>query len=305
MIGSKFKCERHTIAAVDSLKDMPRQVMLPSAEEWPCLGLGTARMGESAVHAAQELAALREALDMGYRVIDTAELYAQGGAETLIGRALREAMADGLRREDLCIVSKVLPQNAHPAGMLKSCEDSLHRLGLDSLDMYLLLWRGSVPLKETVDGFEILQQRHWIRHWGVCNFGIDDMRELVAVPGGAACSVNQVWYSLQQRGPEFDLLPWMRLYEMPLMAYSPLDEGSLIDHEGLNAFAHRKGVPAAQVALAWLLGQPNVLPIPKARLTTHLRANWGAQTCTLSKHEREELENLFPAPRNRQPLAMR
>jgi diketogulonate reductase-like aldo/keto reductase len=262
-------------------------------------------MGESAANAAQELAALREALDMGYRVIDTAEMYGDGGAETLLGRALREAMADGLRREDLCIVSKVLPENAHPAGMLAACEASLRRMGLECIDLYLLHWRGSVPLKDTVDGFEILQQRHWIRHWGVSNFSIDDMRELVAVPGGAACSANQVWYSLSQRGPEFDLLPWMRLYEMPLMAYCPFDEGSLLEHAGLRALAARKGVSAAEVALAWLMDQSNVLPIPKARHAARLRQNWHSQRCVLSEQERAELERLFPAPRARQPLAMR
>jgi diketogulonate reductase-like aldo/keto reductase len=280
-------------------------VMLPSAEEWPALGLGTARMGESAAHAAQELAALRAALDIGYRVIDTAELYGDGGAETLVGRALREAMADGLRREDLCIVSKVLPQHAHPAGMLEACERTLARLGLECIDLYLLHWRGPVPLKDTVDGFEILQQRHWIRHWGVSNFDIDDMRDLVAVPGGAACSVNQVWYSLNQRGPELDLLPWMRLYEMPLMAYCPLDEGSLVGHAGLGEMASRKGVSASELALAWLLAQGNVLPIPKASHAAHLRQNWAAQRCTLSPDDKAELERLFPAPRSRVPLMMR
>lgn len=279
--------------------------MLPSAEEWPALGIGTARMGESAAHAAQELAALSAALDMGYRVIDTAELYGQGGAERLVGRALREAMAGGVRREDLCIVSKVLPEHAHPAGMLQACEQSLERLGVDCIDLYLLHWRGSVPLKETVDGFEILQQRHWIRHWGVSNFDIDDMRELVTVPGGAACSVNQVWYSLTQRGPELDLLPWMRLYEMPLMAYCPLDEGQLLSHPGLQALAQRKGVPPAAIALSWLLAQPNVLPIPKAGHVTHLRQNWDAQRCVLTPEDRAELDRLFPLPRTRQPLAVR
>jgi diketogulonate reductase-like aldo/keto reductase len=295
----------HTICPVESLQDSGAMVMLPSAEEWPALGIGTARMGESAAQAAQEVAALRAALDIGYRVIDTAELYGQGGAETLLGRALREAMADGLRREDLCIVSKVLPERAHPAAMLEACEQSLQRLGLDCIDLYLLHWRGSVPLKDTVDGFEILQQRHWIRHWGVSNFSIDDMRELVAVPGGAACSVNQVWYSLNQRGPELDLLPWMRLYEMPLMAYCPLDEGALLAHTGLQRLAQRKGTSASSLALAWLLAQGNVLPIPKASHAAHLKENWASQQQRLSAEDLAELDALFPPPRTRQPLATR
>jgi len=290
---------------MDASVDPLPQVMLPSAEELPAIGLGTARMGESAVHAATELAALRIALDIGYRVIDTAELYGAGGAETLLGRALREAMADGLRREDLFVVSKVLPQNAHPAAMLKSCEATLERTGLEQVDLYLLHWRGSVPLKETVDGFEILQRRHWIRYWGVSNFGIDDMRELVSIPGGAACSVNQVWYSLTQRGPELDLLPWMRLYQMPLMAYSPLDEGELLRHPSLVAMAARRAISPAQLALAWLVGQGNVMALPKTTRAVRLRENWMAQSITLDASERSEIDRLFPAPRQRQPLAMR
>lgn len=304
-IGFAARSGRHTISPVESLHDLGAMVMLPSAEEWPALGVGTARMGESAAHAAQELAALRAALDIGYRVVDTAEMYGEGGAETLVGRALREAMADGLRREDLCIVSKVLPQNAHPANMLHSCEQSLKRLGLDCIDLYLLHWRGSVSLKDAVDGFEILQQRRLIRHWGVSNFSIDDMRDLVAVPGGAACSVNQVWYSLTQRAPELDLMPWMRLYEMPLMAYCPLDEGALITHTGLAEMAQRKGVSSAELALAWLLAQTNVLPIPKASHAAHLRQNWASQRCSLSQEDLAELDRLFPVPRVRQPLATR
>lgn len=281
------------------------QVMLPSAEELPALGLGTARIGESATHAVSELAALREALHTGYRVIDTAEMYGAGGAETLIGRALREALADGLHRDEVCIVSKVLPENAHPAGMLRACEQTLERLGLDAIDLYLLHWRGSVPLKETVDGFEILQRRRWIRYWGVSNFDIDDMRELIQVPGGAACSVNQVWYSLTQRGVELDLLPWMRLYQMPLMAYCPFDEGELLDHPGLRAVADRKGATPAQVALAWLLAQPNVMAIPKAVRGLHLRQNWAAQRLALDPEDLRVLDQLFPPPARPAPLAVR
>lgn len=281
------------------------QVMLPSAEELPSLGLGTARMGETAARAATELAALRTALDMGFRVIDTAEMYGAGGAETLVGRALREAMAAGLRRDELFIVTKVLPENAHPAAMLKSCEASLERLGLDSVDLYLLHWRGSVPLKETIDGFEILQRRHWIRHWGVSNFGIDDMRELIAVPGGAACSVNQVWYSPTQRGVELDLLPWMQLYQMPLMAYSPLDEGDLVRHPVLARIGQRHGATAAQVALAWTLSRPGAMTVPKAVHALHLRQNWEAQRIDLSPADLAEIDSHFPAPRERRPLAVR
>lgn len=269
------------------------------------MGLGTWRMGEAGARASTELGALRAALDMGFRVIDTAELYGDGGAETLVGRALREAMAEGLRREDLFIVSKVLPQNAYPAAMLQACEASLQRLGIDRIDLYLLHWRGAVPLKETVDGFEILQQRHWIRYWGVSNFDIDDMRELIAVPGGAACSVNQVCYSLAQRGVEHDLLPWMRLYQMPLMAYCPLDEGALVTHPGLVSMAQRLDLTPAQVALAWLMAQPGVMALPKSVRSLHLRQNLDAAAVNLSEADLEALDRLFPAPRARVPLVVR
>ncbi|MBL8331075.1 MAG: aldo/keto reductase [Rubrivivax sp.] len=279
--------------------------MLPSAEELPAIGVGTARMGESAAHAARELAALRTAFDIGFRVVDTAEMYGAGGAETLVGRALREAMAQGLRREDVTIVSKVLPQNAHPAGLLRACEESLRRLGIDHIDLYLLHWRGSVPLKETVDGFEILQRKHWIRYWGVSNFDIDDMRELIQVPGGAACSANQVWYSVGQRGPELDLLPWQRLYQMPLMAYCPLDEGQLVRHPVLQAVGERHGATAAQVALAWLMTQPGVMALPKAVHALHLRQNWDAARIALSAADHEALGQAFARPTKRQPLATR
>ena len=288
----------------DAAQALP-EVMLPSAEELPALGAGTAGFGETAAQAATELAALREAFDAGYRVIDTAEMYGAGGAEKLVGRALREAIAAGMRRDELCLVSKVLPQHATPDGMVEACQASLQRLGVDRIDLYLLHWRGDVPLKETVAGFELLQQRHLIRHWGVSNFDIDDMRELVAVPGGAACSVNQVWYSLTQRGVERELLPWMRLYQMPLMAYSPLDDGALLQRPELDTLARQMNVEPAQLALAWLMAQPNVMALPKASRAKHLRENGAAQHLRLSADHMAELNRLFPAPTSRVPLSMR
>ncbi len=288
----------------DAAQALP-EVMLPSAEELPALGAGTAGFGETAAQAATELAALREAFDAGYRVIDTAEMYGAGGAEKLVGRALREAIAAGMRRDELCLVSKVLPQHATPDGMVEACQASLQRLGVDRIDLYLLHWRGHVPLKETVAGFELLQQRHLIRHWGVSNFDIDDMRELVAVPGGAACSVNQVWYSLTQRGVERELLPWMRLYQMPLMAYSPLDDGALLQRPELDTLARQMNVEPAQLALAWLMAQPNVMALPKASRAKHLRENGAAQHLRLSADHMAELNRLFPAPTSRVPLSMR
>jgi diketogulonate reductase-like aldo/keto reductase len=283
----------------------PSEVNLPSGEPRPALGLGTWRLGEAAVQRPAELAALRLALEIGWRVIDTAEMYADGGAEQLSGQALAEAQRGGLSRSELFVVSKVLPHNASEKGVLAACEASLRRLQLDCIDLYLLHWRGSVPLDQTVRGFETLQRRGWIRHWGVSNFDIDDMRELGAVPGGKACSANQVYFSLGQRGVEYDLLPWQQLQQMPLMAYSPIDQGRLASDPGLRRVADRHAATPAQVALAWLLRLPGVMPIPKAGNPAHLRDNWAAQSLRLTDQDMSDIDRSFPPPRRKQNLAMR
>jgi diketogulonate reductase-like aldo/keto reductase len=278
---------------------------LPSGHEVPALGLGTWRMGERKASHAAELKALRTALDLGYRVFDTAEMYAEGGAEELLGEALAQAQRGGtLSREDLFIVSKVYPHNASAQGVLAACERSRRRLQLDHIDLYLLHWRGAVPLRQTVEGFEWLQQLQWIRHWGVSNFDVDDMRELIEVPGGNACSANQVWYSLSRRGIEFDLLPWQRTRQMPLMAYSPIDQGALADHAGLRELAARRGVQPGQLALAWMLSQPGVMAIPKSSDAGRLRQNWEAAALPLDATELAQLDRLFPPPRRKQALAV-
>ena len=282
-----------------------REVTFPSGEQRAALGLGTWRMGEDRNRLTTEVAALRWALDAGWRVIDTAEMYGSGGAEERTGQALAEAQRAGLARADCFVVSKVLPQHASAAGMLAACEASLRRLRLDCIDLYLLHWRGAVPLAETVRGFEQLQRRGWIRLWGVSNFDLADMRELGAVPGGKACAANQVCYSLAQRGIEFDLLPWQRLHQMPLMAYSPLDQGGLVDHPKLRSVAQRHRVTPAQVALAWALRQPGVMAIPKAGNAVHLRHNWAAQSIELNDTDLAELDTLFAPPRRKQSLAVR
>jgi diketogulonate reductase-like aldo/keto reductase len=279
-------------------------VTLPHGAEWPSLGLGTWRFGEVAGRHGAEVAAVRHALELGYRVIDTAEMYGEGGAETVVGEALAEAQRAGLSRADLRVVSKVYPHNASVEAMLAACQRSLRRLQLDHIDLYLLHWRGGVPLKETVDGFEMLQQRGWIGHWGVSNFDLADMQELAAVPGGGACSVNQVYYSISQRGAGFDLLPWQRLKQMPLMAYSPIDQGALADHPSLRAVAERHAATPAQVALAWVLAQPGVMAIPKAVQAIHLRHNWQAASLKLDTSDMATLDLLFPPPRRKLPLAM-
>ena len=262
-------------------------------------------MGEDRNHLTAEVAALRRALEAGWRVIDTAEMYGDGGAEERTGQALAEAQRAGLARADCFIVSKVLPQNASVAGMLAACEASLRRLRLDCIDLYLLHWRGAVPLEATVRGFEQLQRRGFIRLWGVSNFDLADMRELSAVPGGKACAANQVCYSLKQRGIEFDLLPWQRLQQMPLMAYSPLDQGGLVDHPLLRSVAQRHRATPAQVALAFTLQQPGVMAIPKAANAVHLRQNWAAQSIALTNADLADLDTLFPPPRRKQTLAVR
>jgi diketogulonate reductase-like aldo/keto reductase len=178
-------------------------------------------------------------------------------------------------------------------------------LQLDHIDLYLLHWRGAVPLRQTVEGFEWLQQLQWIRHWGVSNFDVDDMRELIEVPGGNACSANQVWYSLSRRGIEFDLLPWQRLHQMPVMAYSPIDQGAFVDHPLLHELAERHGATPAQVALAWVLAQPGVLAIPKAAQALHLRHNWQAARLLLDAGDLSRLDRLFPPPSRKQLLSVR
>ncbi|MDP1647879.1 MAG: aldo/keto reductase [Rubrivivax sp.] len=280
-------------------------VTFPSGEERPPLGLGTWRMGEETAHRAAEVRALRLALDIGYRVVDTAEMYGDGGAEAVLGTALAEALRDGVARDELFVVSKVLPQHAGTDGMLAACESSLRRLQLDCVDLYLLHWRGGVPLAETVRGFEQLQRRGWIRQWGVSNFDVDDLRELAALPGGKGCAANQVYYSLSERGIEFDLLPWQQLHQMPLMAYSPVDQGALVDHPSLRAVAESHRATPAQVALAWVLRQRGVMAVPKSSHALHLRHNWASLELRLSAAELAQLDRLFPPPRRKRPLAVR
>lgn len=270
----------------------------------PRFGLGTWRMGERRATRAQELAALRLALELGYHLFDTAEMYAEGGAESLLGDAFATALRGPLRRDELFVVSKVYPHNASAPGVAAACERSLKRLRLEHIDLYLLHWRGAVPLRETVQGFERLQQRGLIRHWGVSNFDVDDLQELAAVPGGAACASNQVWYSLAHRGAEFDLLPWQAERNIPLMAYSPIDQGALAGHRALAALASEQGLTPAQLALAFTLARPGVVSIPKSSDPQRLRQNLDAALATLSTETLAALDRLFPPPRRKQPLAV-
>ena len=278
---------------------------LPDGTPIPALGLGTWRMGERADQREAEILAVRDALRLGYRLIDTAEMYGEGGAETMLGTALQQAFAAGeARREDLTVVSKVYPHHASTQGVIDACERSLRRLKLESIDLYLLHWRGEFPLAQTLDGFATLQARGLIRHWGVSNFDVDDMEELAALPGGSHCAANQVYYSLSARGIEFDLLPWQARRRLPLMAYSPIDQGALSGHAAVLAIAQRLGVSAAQVALAWVLRQPEVIAIPKAVRSAHLRDNLAATQLQLGAADLSLLDAAFPPPRRKRSLAM-
>ena len=280
--------------------DMSRfpQVTLPHGETVPALGQGTWYMGEDPSARADEVRALREGIDLGMTLIDTAEMYASGGAEEVTG----EAIAD--RRDDVFLVSKVLPHNAGYDDCLVACERSLARLGTDRLDLYLLHWRGGVRLEETLEAFARLVDDDKIDAWGVSNFDADDMRELLALPGGDAVATDQVLYNLTRRWPEAGLLQGCRELDIPLMAYSPIEQGRMLRHPALNEVAERHGATAAQVALAWLLEHDDVIVIPKAASLEHVRENRGALALELTSDDRATLDASFPPPRGRAEMEM-
>lgn len=282
-----------------------RTVPLPNGTALPALGLGTWHTGESQRSRAAEVKAVRLAIELGVRLFDTAEMYGEGGAEEMLGQALAEALRAGdVRREELTIVSKVYPHNASLKALPQACERSLQRLGLERIDLYLLHWPGSHPLRDTVAAFEALQARGRITHWGVSNFDTDDMKALWRVPGGDACAVNQVYYSLSQRGIEFDLVPWQRARRVPLMAYCPIDQGALALEPELKGLAQRVGATPAQLALAWLLQRGDVVAIPKAVREAHLRENVAAATIGLDAATLAALDALFPPPQGKEALAI-
>jgi diketogulonate reductase-like aldo/keto reductase len=282
----------------DSIPSSVPYVTLFSGATMPALGMGTWHMGESARNRAHDLAALRHGLDLGMTLIDTAEMYADGGAEKVVG----EAIAD--RRDQVFVVSKVYPHHASRHGVVAACERSLARLKTDRLDLYLLHWRGDIALAETVAGFEQLRAAGRIRGWGVSNFDRSDMEELLALPDGARCAANQVLYHLDCRGIEWDLLPLCRRHGIAVMAYSPLDEGRLLRNRRLAALADRARATPAQIALAWLLAQPNVAVIPKATAMAHVDDNYRALAVAVTPSLRAEIDRVFPAPARASPLKM-
>ncbi len=280
-------------------------VTLPDGSAVPALGLGTWRLGESKAARQREVAALRTAIELGYRLFDTAEMYGEGAAESVLGEALRGAFAAGdVTRDDLFIVSKVYPHNASRRGTAAACERSLARLGLERIDLYLLHWPGSHPLADTVEAFEALRVQGSITHWGVSNFDLAGMQALQRADGEGHCATNQVWYSASQRGVEFDLLPWQREHRMPLMAYSPIDQAALARNDVLEGIGRRIGASAAQVALAWVLRDDRVIAIPKAVTAAHLRDNLAAADLALDATALAAIERAFPPPKRKSALAM-
>jgi diketogulonate reductase-like aldo/keto reductase len=272
--------------------------MLPSGEQVAALGQGTWKIGDDPAARKEEIATIRRGIDLGLTLLDTAEMYGEGRSEELVGEAITG------RRREVFIVSKVYPHNASRRSMPKSCEASLKRLRVDAIDLYLLHWPGNVPLAETVEAFEALRSAGKIRHWGISNFDTKGMQELWRTPGGAAAQTNQVLYNLGERGIEWDLLPWLRERRLPVMAYSPFDEGRLLGNRALVAFARKHGMAAAQVAIAWLLAQDGVIAIPKTGSRARLEENAAALAHPLSAGQLQELDQVFPPPAGRTPLAM-
>lgn len=276
---------------------------LPSGEPVPRLGQGTWQIGEDRSRSTQELAALTLGLDLGLTLIDTAELYGDGASEELVADAIEG------RRDRIYLVSKVLPRNASRKGVIAACDRSLQRLRTDYLDLYLLHWRESKPLDETLEGFAALAEAGKVRHYGVSNFDVDDLEEALTLPGGAGIAANQVLYNLEHRGIEFDLLPWARERGMPVMAYSPFGSDArsvrrLLGNRTLVEIAARHSATPARVALAWLLAQDGVITIPKASSAEHVRDNRAALDLRLTREDLADLDRAFPPPRRKTSLAM-
>ena len=279
------------------MKPIP-MAKLPSGERVPALGQGTWNMGEDRRRRRAEITALNLGLDLGMRLIDTAEMYADGGAENIVGAAIAG------RRDEVFLVSKVLPEHATRHGTIAACERSLKRLDTDRIDLYLLHWREQeVELAEVLEAFTALVRAGNIRHWGVSNFDIDGMQELLRLPGGKAVAADQVMYNLNRRGIEHDLLPWCRRRHIPVMAYSPLDEGRLLRSRDLERIAQQLGATPSQVALAWLIRQQNVVAIPKSASEAHVRENFAALDLRLGKEDLAALDRAFPRPKRKLPLA--
>ena len=279
------------------MSPMPR-VRLADGATVPALGMGTWHMGESSRRSRVEVTALEAGIDAGMTLIDTAEMYGDGGAETVVARAIAD------RRDEVFVVSKVYPHNAGAKSAVAACERSLRRLRTDRLDLYLLHWRGRIPLAETVDAFERLRRDGKIVRWGVSNFDANDIDELVALPAGAHCAVNQVLYHLGERGIEWSLAKQCRRHAIAIMAYSPLGEGALLQDPDLVTIARAIGATPAQVALAWLLRHENIIAIPQTSDIAHVHENRATTALALSASTIAAIDAAFPPPRSATRLAV-
>ena len=275
-----------------------KRVVLPCGEAVSALGQGTWMLGDDPGQREEEIAALRRGIDLGLMLIDTAEMYGDGRSESLVGEAIAG------RRDEVFVVTKVYPHNASRRAMPRSCEASLRRLGIATIDLYLLHWQGEVPLAETVQAFEALQRDGKIRHWGVSNLDPELMQSLWQTPGGTTAQTDQVLYNLGRRGIEWDLQPWLGERRVALMAYSPIEQGRLLRQRGLAEFSRKRSMTPAQAALAWLLAQDGVIAIPKTGQRSRLEENAGALVHPLSPDDLRELDRLFPPPKGPSPLAM-
>ena len=277
---------------------MNRRVTLPGGEAVPVLGQGTWKMAEDRSRRAEEIAALRLGIELGMTLVDTAEMYGEGRTEELVGEAIA-----GIR-DQVFLVSKVYPHNASRKGVAEACARSLRRLKTDRIDLYLLHWPGSIPIAETVEGFEALKRAGKIRHWGVSNFDVDEMEELAGAAGGEACATNQILYNLSRRGPEHDLMPWQANRGIPTMAYSPIEQGRLRTTGALAEIAQKHGATPYGVALAWVMRRPDVIAIPKAARAGHVRENRAALDLALDADDLSALDAAYPPPKRRKPLEM-
>ena len=277
---------------------MPQSVTFPDGAVVPALGQGTWRMGERADKRRAEIQAVQLGIELGMTVIDTAEMYGDGRTELLLSEALKGY------RNDAFLVSKVYPHHATAEGVVQACERSLQRLQTDRLDLYLLHWRGAVPLSETVEGFQRLIDAGKILRWGVSNFDTADMKELREAEGGEACAANQILYNLMRRGPEFDLLGDLETAGVPVMAYSPIEQGDLPRSEALARIARKHGCSIQRVALAFVLRKPGLIAIPKAGKVDHVRDNHAALELTLDDEDLAAIDQAFPPPRRKRPLEM-
>jgi diketogulonate reductase-like aldo/keto reductase len=276
-----------------------KTLKLPSGREIPILGQGTWRMGEKTSQKQAEIDALRLGIDLGMTLIDTAEMYGEGGAEKVVAEAILG------RRNEILLVSKFYPYNASYQNVIKACGRSISRLKTNYIDLYLLHWRGSIPLSETLEALQHLKQAGKILDYGVSNFDTDDMKEALSLPGGDSIATNQVLYNLMNRGIEWDLLPLCKKRNIPIMAYSPVEVKAFVNHPKLAAIASQHNATTTQIALNWLLRQDNIISIPKATNLNHVRENRAALDLNLSADNIEEIDRIFPPPRRKQNLAMR